>query len=342
MSNPFLLKLWEYVQWSLLEPLSDIHLWTALGLTLGLGLWVLRKTADAFEASRATYPMAFISVALGGGLLVLTLALLDMFALKSIPASVPTWAIFASGAGVMLLAVVVPLTKFLLKAGYGTSLSAWVSALVVGAVVVFVASFAFGLLGVKVGKLVSFKGGVTYRKSAEKDWGKPVGDAKVLLPIGGEVSTQPDGEATLDLGADSYLGLRGGTIVRVKAVGEEAMVEVDQGRVLGKVRHSAKTKFQLRTPAAITGILGTQFLVSTDANKNTSVTVADGSVAVSGTAPGSRTVTVAKGQSVAVPAGGQPGNPVPADPRLLQEITAFDSALANEVQKRNRTIEENL
>jgi len=340
MNDPFLTKLRESAEWLLLDPVTPLHLLVAGGLCLVLGVITLRKTAESLGASNWTMPMAVLSYVLGLAALVAGLTASDMFLLPLLPKGVPFPAYAGGVLVVLLLVVAVPLAKVLLKCGYAAAASAWVSALLVCAAIVFLADFGFTNFGPQMARVLDLKGDVSYRLAK----GEPQAEIKrrrIGLPVGAEITTKADSSATLDLGAKGFIAIRPLSVVRIKSVGEQATLEVDVGRIIGSVRHTAKTKFQIRTPAANTGIVGTDFMVTSDSAKQTFVTVASGKVAVANTA-GSATVEVNTGQTTSCANGGAPTPAVAANPADLTIINSFKAAVGDTMSQRNKQIEDAL
>jgi hypothetical protein len=340
MNDPFLVKLRESAEWLLLDPVTPQHLAVAGGLCLVLGILVFRSVVKNLGASNWTLPMAVVSFVLGLGAMIAGLTAADMFLLPMVPKSVPFPAYAGGVLLLVLLAVAAPIGKFLMKCGYAATASAWVTSLLVCAAVVFLADSGFTNFGPQMARVLDMKGAVSYRLAK----GEPQAEIKkrrMGLPVGAEITTKADASATLDLGAKGFIAIRPLSVVRIRAVGEQATIEVDVGRIIGSVRHTAKTKFQIRTPAANTGIVGTDFMVDSDSAKQTFVTVATGKVAVAN-ANGGATVEVGAGQTVNCPNGGAPTQPRPANPDDLKTINSFKAAVGDTMNQRNKQIEDAL
>ncbi len=340
MNDPFLIKLRESAEWLLLDPVTPAHLLVAGGLCFVLGIIVLRKMAESLGASNWTLMMAVLSFVLGLGAMVAGLAASDMFLLPLVPKSVPFPAYAGGVLLVLLLGVAAPIGKFLMKCGYAASASAWVTSLLVCAAVVFLADFGFTNFGPQMARVLDMKGDVSYRLAK----GEPLEVIKrrrIGLPVGAEITTKADASATLDLGAKGFIAIRPLSVVRIRAVGETATIEIDVGKIIGSVRHTEKTKFQIRTPAANTGIVGTDFMVESDSAKQTFVTVASGKVAVT-SASGAVTVEVGAGQTLNCPNGGNPTPARAASPADLSAVNSFKTAVGGAMNQRNKQIEDAL
>lgn len=340
MNDPFIIKLHETAEWLLLNPVTETHLMVAAGLSLVLGIIVLRKAAESLAASNWSVPAAVLSFVLGVGAMVAGLAAADMFLQPQVPKDVPYPAFVGSVLAVLLLVVAAPITKVLMKCGYAATVSSWVTSLAVCAIVIFAADFCFTNFGPQMARVLDMKGTVSYRLAAGEKL-EEIKRRRIGLPVGAEITTKDDSSATLDLGARGYVTIRPMSIVRILAVGETATVELELGRVIGSVRHTERTKFQIRTPAANTGIVGTDFMVDSDTAKRTSVTVATGRVEVTAT-KGGPTIEVGAGQTVSCPSGGVPTQPRPANPADITTINSFKAAVGNVVNQRNKQIEDAL
>ena len=113
---------------------------------------------------------------------------------------------------------------------------------------------------------------------------------------------------------------------------------MDIGRIIGSVKQTSKTKFKIITPAANTGIVGTDFQVISDSSRQTFVTVATGKVTVTGTKSGGQ-VEVGAGQTVNCPNGGSTTPPRKADAADLKAINSFKTAVGDATNQRNKQIE---
>jgi FecR protein len=337
MNDSFLSQMRESLGWLMLDPIVPVHSTTVIGLCLVLGILSFRKMAESLGASNWTLPMAVLSYLLGGAAMIAGLTAADIFLLPHVPKEVPFPAYAGSVLAVLLLTIAAPIGKFLMKCGYAATASAWVTALMVSATIVFFADLGFTHYGPQMARVVDLKGSVIYRLT-KGEAQEEIKRRRIGLPIGAEITTKADGSATLDLGASGFVAVRPLSVVRIRAVGEVATIEVDVGRVIGSVKHTSKTKFQLITPAANTGIVGTDFQVISDSAKQTFVTVATGKVTVTGTKSGAQ-VEVGAGQTVNCPNGGSPTPPRPADPADLKTINSFKAAVGDSMNQRNKQIE---
>ncbi|MEN9572982.1 MAG: FecR protein [Verrucomicrobiota bacterium] len=340
MNENFFSQMRETAGGLMLDPVVSEHFATVVGLGLLFGLFAYRKMAESLGATNWTLPMAALSYGLGLAAMVAGLTAADIFLLSQVPKDVPAPAYVGGVLVVVLLVVATPIGKLMMKCGYAATASAWVTALMIWAAVIVLADLGFTHFGPKMIRVMDLKGTVSYRVAK----GIPQEEIKrrrVGLPIGVEITTKADASTTIDLGGDSYLAIRPLSVVRIVALGEVVTVEVDLGRVLGSVRHSAQTKVQFRTPAATTTIVGTDFLVESDSQKQTFVTVAAGKVQVASSKTGA-TVEVGAGQTVNCANGGAPTPVRKADPADLKVITSFKTAVGEAMSQRNKQIEDAL
>jgi hypothetical protein len=176
--------------------------------------------------------------------------------------------------------------------------------------------------------LLQYTGDVKHRVATDKDW-TAVNTTNLTLNVGAEIQTAEKSEATVKVGAYSIVTLRELTFLRIKSVtDDESAVDLDRGRVITDVqRKSDKQSFSVKTPAAVAGVRGTMFIVETDADNTTSVTVGDGTVAVTGNMEGSRTVKVEPGFTVKVVFNKPPEDPRKAELIRMQELQEFKKSV---------------
>lgn len=120
----------------------------------------------------------------------------------------------------------------------------------------------------------------------------------------------------LSVGSDSEL-----RIVQHDSVSQQTELEMDFGKVRSQVTKVTKAsgKFEMKTPNAVIGVIGTDFYTSFEGNKTTvicykgqvSVTPVGNAVATgnSGTSNSSNTITVSEGQMVVVTSDVPPAGP---------------------------------
>ena len=338
MNDNFFSQMRDTAGWLMLDPVVPEHLATVVGLCLVAGLFAFRKMAQSLGASNWTLPMAMLSFGLGLAAMIGGLTAADMFLLPHVPKDVPHPAYAGGVLVVLLLVIATPIGKLMMKCGYAATASAWVTAFMIWAAVVVLADLGFTNFGPPMVRVMDLKGTVSYRVAK----GVPQEEIKrrrVGLPVGVEITTKAGASTTLDLGRDSYLAIRPLSVVRIVAMGETVTIEADLGRVIGSVRHSHQTKFQIRTPAALTSIVGTDFLVESDSAKQTFVTVAAGKVTVV-SMKNNATAEVGAGQAVNCPNGGSPPPPRKANAADLDAIKSFKTAVGEAMSQRNKQIED--
>ena len=330
-------KMLDAAAWLMLDPVVPEHTATVVGLCLVFGLLSYRKMAESLGASNWTLLMAIISYGLGLAAMLGGLAAADMSVLPNVPKDIPYPAYAGGVLAVMLLAVAAPIGKFLMKCGYAATASSFVTALMVSALIVFFADLGFTHYGPPMARVADFKGSVSYRL-AKGEGLEEMQHRRLGLPVGAEVVTKADSSITLSLGDNSFLAVRPLSLVRIVAVGETTTIEVDMGRVIGSVQHTSKTKFKIRTPAATTSIVGTDFSVLSDTLKQTFVTVATGKVNVTATKSGGQ-MEVGPSQALNCPLNGSPTPPRPADASDLKSIERFKAAVGEAKNQRHKQID---
>ncbi len=337
MNESFLYQMRDSAGWLMLDPVVPEHTSTVVGLCLVFGLLSFRKTVQSLGASNWRLPMAVISYALGGGAMIAGLAAADIFLLPQVPKEVPFPAYAGSVLVMMLLAVAAPIGKLLMKCSYAAAASAWVTALMVSAAIVFFADLGFTHYGPPMARVMDLKGTVSYRLAK----GAPLEEIqrrRIGLPVGAEIVTKADSSVTLNLGEDSFLAVRPLSLIRIVAAGEATTLELDMGRVIGSVQHTSKTKFKIRTPAATSSFVGADFSVLTDGGRQTFVTVASGKINVTSTKSGAQT-DIGSAQSLNCPSNGSPTPPRRADAAELKSIESFKTAVSNAKHQRHQQID---
>ena len=118
----------------------------------------------------------------------------------------------------------------------------------------------------------------------------------------------------LSVGSDSEL-----RIVQHDTVSQQTELEMDFGKVRSQVTKVTKSggKFEMKTPNAVIGVIGTDFYTSFEANKTTvicykgqvTVTPVGNAVATGVSGSGSNAITVSAGQMVVVTSDVPPARP---------------------------------
>lgn len=202
---------------------------------------------------------------------------------------------------------------------------------------------------VKVGKITAASGKSQVKKSGgEKKFTAFKGMA---LTQGDTVITGKDGKVNMDLDSDKEVIIGPGTTLIIsqlvqsaKAAEGKTSLSLAGGKVMIKIKKKLKgeSRFEVKTPTAIMGVMGTEFIVGYEASR-TYVGVLEGKVSV---AKGNRIIThivSPQEQLILTPDGrGQVGKLVLADLPLFalerydEELTSqpgVDSALKQQVKK---------
>jgi hypothetical protein len=134
-------------------------------------------------------------------------------------------------------------------------------------------------------------------------------DTPPVLGPGDTLRTGLDGRADILLDNGGLLSLDSGTALVLAEKGAEALL-------YGEIRCRMRRKFEVRTPAAICGVRGTEFVLREVPGKPTAVVVIEGTVAFSDI-KGTKTVLVGAGQQSYLLPDGLPAEPTKAN---LQEM----------------------
>ncbi len=163
-----------------------------------------------------------------------------------------------------------------------------------------------------------------YKKDTD-EWIDLNSDSGVYLEPGDEIRTASgqvelrmlEGEGTITVGPFTRFK------VRKPSLGSE-LIDLYEGTIRPQVKKLSKSLddkygFTVKTPTAICGIRGTQFLVNVDSEKTTEVVVLDGTVEVSDSG-GKKTILVKAGYMLKVIKGQNLPKPSPVD---LNRITRW-------------------
>ncbi len=164
----------------------------------------------------------------------------------------------------------------------------------------------------KVGQVGAVQGDVTYTAASGEESALRQGQA---LMLGAGLRSGERGSATIHLGAHQRVLLRPDSqlILENASSFEQSISDVElrleSGNVEASVRKGTKSRFQIKTPAAIASVRGTRYRLAADAtNKVTRSEVLDGNI------------SFGSGETVSVPAGfgvsAKQGEP-PTPPRAL-------------------------
>ncbi len=322
LTHPLVEKALGCLQSALLNAGSTLQLWAAAAVLLVVIPPTLRLIQSRCQARNNTGGVAGIAAVLGAALLLFGLAAMEVYVAPSLPSISKLLLLLVAGLGVLLL-LVVPLTMILFRGTYRGSLFAWIGALVLVGILVVAANLGFQSLKSNAPMVAQFKGEVRHRPSPFNAW-ETVSKTNLTLVIGSEIMTKENSELMLNLGTAGQVSLRPQSRLHLRLADGQVSLQVDEGRIIASIKPGAmKSKFSVKTPAATTGILGTKFIVDSNAQKTTTSTVGDGSVAFNGNTSASRTVTIKLGEAASVTLNGQPADPHPADPKDLAEIEAL-------------------
>ncbi len=322
LTHPLVEKAWGFLQSALLNAGSTLELCGAAALLFIMVAITLRPIQAKCKARNNNSGAAAIAALLGGALLLFGVAAMEVYVAPSLAGVTKLLVLLATALGVFLL-LVVPLTMVLFRGSYRGSVFAWIGALVVAGIVLVAANLGFQNLKSNAPKVAQFKGEVRHRPTPFSAW-ETVSKTNISLVIGSEITTKDDSELLLNLGAAGQVSLRPQSQLHLRLANGQVALQVDEGRIIASIKPGAmKSKFSVKTPAATTGILGTKFIVESNAQKTTTSTVGDGSVALNSNGAGTAGVTVKAGEASSVKLNGKPDPAHPADPNDLAEIEAL-------------------
>lgn len=176
----------------------------------------------------------------------------------------------------------------------------------------------------KVGEVSAVQGQVTYIAANGDE--TPLSHGQDLT-LGASIRSGSEGSATIILGSHKQILLRPNSELVLESASSfeqtvsDAELRLETGGVEASVRKGTKSRFQIKTPAAIAAVRGTRYRVVTDAKDNvTRSEVLDGAI------------SFGRGKTVNVPAGfgaaAKKGKP-PEPPRALLPAPKLDSASYN-------------
>lgn len=184
----------------------------------------------------------------------------------------------------------------------------------------------------------SHKGWVEIKKASSGEWSRVSDEGRINLAEGDEMRTRRASMAELYMDDGSKISIAPMSFFKVSKENKEiSSLGLFAGRIRSWVRKFSK-KFEVRTPAAVCAVRGTDFVVSADETGNTRVEVYEGSV-VAGDASG-RTSLIREGELIDisrdVPMGSPQVNPNP--PASMESAVTDSRTLAkmeiyNEISK---------
>lgn len=293
---------------------KQVTLWVPLVVMIFLFTELLSKT----EARRKGNVICLILVMIGSSLTFFSLAQLNSRFLQD---ATPLVAFGGSILGMLIIAAMMltPLTMLASGAGYIEGIRAWSISLLVAIGVVFASNIAWQLMKKSDITVLSVVGTVKHQSSPIQ-WWSTLSGTNAALPVGTVIKTGPQDSITLLLGGATSVSLRPDSVMSVRISKGLPIVVLESGKLIGDVVPGQNQNFIIRTPSAYSGIIGTRFKVESDADKNTTTTVAEGFVQVAGKPGGSSEVTVGAGKFTKVTRGGSPEDPKPASDEDLADI----------------------
>ena len=121
-----------------------------------------------------------------------------------------------------------------------------------------------------------------YRESDDEDW-KPA-ELDMCLYVGDQVRTQKESALALKIGENVETRVNQLSLFTVRSVNPKEQnpnqIDLSKGEVWAKALKKEDTVFQVKTPAALAGVRGTEFNVAVDEEGKSSVHVLDGVVDV--------------------------------------------------------------
>jgi len=133
----------EYLDLMLAKPKSTMELGLGAGLLVLVMAMVFPKIESAFDARHATGGKGWVMAVLAPVLLILTAAVLKVYALPPITSSTLQLVVVIAGVVLTFLLLVVPISKFLFNSEYVSSLMACGITFFCGAVAVLVVHLGF-------------------------------------------------------------------------------------------------------------------------------------------------------------------------------------------------------
>lgn len=176
------------------------------------------------------------------------------------------------------------------------------------------------------GTFLVVKGNVKIQRSGQTAKPAKLG-AEVFA--GDQIATGADGRGTIEMLDKSIMRVMTQSQVTIDACSQEGAaknveLQLKEGGVFNNVQKGydgKKNKFLIKTPTAVAGVRGTQFLTSYDKiSKVTEVVTREGRVSVTSFGAGAKTVIVQQGQMSSVGADKVPDAPVSAPQDKMQNI----------------------
>lgn len=292
--------------------------WVTWGLPVVAMIFLFTEVLAKSEARRKSNLVCLIQVFLGLVVMLAALVFVNGVFLKT--ASSITALIGSLVALVVVAAgLLAPLGMLISGVSYGAPLKAWLVTVTVSVVLVLGSNFGWQKMKKGGFKVIAIEGTVEHRASPLQGW-SGLTETNSVLPVGTFFKTSTGGSAKLQLGPAIVVSVRPESVLAVKLSKGLPVVSLESGKLAGDVVPGQNEKFLIRSPAATSGILGTRFMVQSDAEKTTRTIVAEGAVAVEGAVANSSQVTVREGMATVVKLGSPPEEPAPAVPSELAEV----------------------
>ncbi len=147
-------------------------------------------------------------------------------------------------------------------------------------------------------RLLFTSGEVYVRRGGAGEWERQKTGQGTILRSGDEVRTGPNSKAVIELPDGHTIQLAPGSVFRVLDE-DNGIFELISGRIRAIIKKFAK-RFEVRTPAAVTSVRGTEFTLDVGNDGTTTVTVLQGSVEVRDLASNA-SVSLEPSQGITIP-----------------------------------------
>lgn len=206
-------------------------------------------------------------------------------------------------------------------------------------------TFSSSALAQTYGTLMVVKGEVKVLSAKTK----ATGSAKVGLKVfeGDEILAGTDGRAKIVMSDRNVLNISPNSKIKISKYENDGQarnveIQVDYGKVRASVQQKydgEKNKFNIKTPTAVAGVRGTDFLTSYNrASRSATFITFEGSVAVGSLGAGGailNPVYVNPGQQTEAKAGAAPEAPQPVPPETMKQLNETSVADSQEVSSTN-------
>ena len=153
-------------------------------------------------------------------------------------------------------------------------------------------------------QIAKISGSVQFKESGDDEWSA----VQLQMPLeqGDMLKTGSDGSVRLILDGEAVVELGSSTVLTVRSLGYSASaIDLKQGSLLGKIKNlfSRQRAFEVRTPAAVCAVRGTEFAVEHEADSDETVAGVfdDGELAVGWTdSPSAELVSLKVGREAVI------------------------------------------